>query len=150
VLTCGALAVLLGVQALLPTAQPLPDMSGRAQHRIRPIAAPAVPDYPAILQAPVFSPDRKPSNDEDAAPGAGPLGGFTALGVAMGHGFATAVMKGPDGVVSTLHVGDSVNGWRLVGVETTKLTFQRDTIRHELPVGSQNPTPATPQNGNDE
>ncbi len=120
-----------------------------APRRPRPIVAPPIPDYAAILQAPIFSPDRKPGEDEDSAPGAGALDGFTALGVATGRGFATALFKSSDGVVTTLHLGDSVKGWRLVGVESAKLTFQRDTARHVVPVGASAATPAA-QNGNDE
>ena len=143
------LVLALIVQLVLPSSHPLTEASPLAPRRPKPVVAPPVPDYAAILAAPIFSPDRKPGEDEDSAPGSGALDGFAALGVATGRGFATALLKGPDGVVSTLRVGDSVQGWRLVGVESAKLTFQRDTARHVVPVGAPTTTPAA-QNGNDE
>ena len=149
VLACGVLVLALIVQLVLPSSHPLTEASPLAPRRPKPVVAPPVPDYAAILAAPIFSPDRKPGEDEDSAPGSGALDGFAALGVATGRGFATALLKGPDGVVSTLRVGDSVQGWRLVGVESAKLTFQRDTARHVVPVGAPTTTPAA-QNGNDE
>ena len=104
--------------------------------RPRPVVAPVLPDYGAILQAPIFSPDRKPSEDDDAIAGSGPLNGFVAVGVAIGRNFATALVKGPDGSVRTLHRGDTIQDWRLMGIESSQLTFARDTARHVMPVGA--------------
>jgi hypothetical protein len=149
VLACGALVLALAAQLVMPSGQPLTEPSFLAPRRPRPVVAPPVPEFAAVLQAPIFSPDRKPGEDEDSAPGAGALDGYAALGVSTGRSFAMASLKGPDGVVSTLRLGDNIQGWRLVGVESAKLTFQRDTVRHVVPVGA--PTTSTAaQNGNDE
>jgi hypothetical protein len=147
VLAAGALALGLAAQLLLPAARPLTEASPLAPRRPRPIVAPTVGPYPVILQAPIFSPDRKPGEEEET-PGAGALGGFVAIAVALGHNFATALMKGPDGAIRTVHLGDSVLDWRLVGIESSKLTFERDTARHEVPIGA--PAAVTNQNGSDE
>jgi hypothetical protein len=150
VFACGALVVALVAQVAIPYGQSLTEASPVAPRRPRPVVAPVLPEYAAILQAPIFSPDRKPGEDEDATPGAGPLGGFAAIGVATGRNFATALLKGPDGSVRTLHPGDTVLDWRLVGIDGTKLTFARGGDRHVMPVGA--PVAAAPanDNGNDQ
>jgi hypothetical protein len=146
---CILLLLTLMVQVLLPHAQPLPEASALAPRRPRPVVPPAMPAYPAILAAPIFSPDRKPGEDEDATPGAGALDGYSALGVALGRGFATAVVKGPDGAAHNLHVGDSLQTWRLISIKSDQLTFQRETVRHVMPVGAAAAAPPV-QNGNDD
>src|ERR1700733_12128981 len=73
VFACGVLAVALVAQFMIPYGQPLTDASSVLPRRPRPIAAPVLPEYAAILQAPIFSPDRKPGEDQDEAPGSGPL-----------------------------------------------------------------------------
>lgn len=137
----------LVAQLLLPGGQLLSEGSALAPRRPRPITAPIMPAFQAVLQAPIFSPDRKPG-DEEQSPAAGALNGFVAIGVALGHNFATAVVKGPDGAIRTMRTGDSLQDWRLVGIDGSKLTFERDTARHELPVGA--PVAPASQNGNDE
>lgn len=144
---CGALLVALLVQFTLPFGQALTEASPVSPRRPRPVSAPVIPDYPAILQAPVFAPDRQPGSDQDAASAGGPLGGFVAIGVAIGPKFAAALLKGPDGFIRTLHRGDRVQDWRLVAIESSQITFARDTARHVIAVGapaaSAAPTTAT-------
>jgi hypothetical protein len=136
VFACAVLAVALVTQFVIPNGQPLTDASPVLARRPRPVVAPVIPDYPAILKAPIFSPDRKPGEDEDAVPGSGPLNGFAVVGVATGRNFATALVKGPDGSVRTLHRGDTIQDWRLVSIERAQLTFGRDTARHVMLVGA--------------
>jgi hypothetical protein len=142
------LVLALAAQLLIPETQRLTEASPLAQRRPRPIVAPAIAPYPDILQTPIFSPDRKPGEEEGAVPGAGALDGFVAVGVATGHNFAMALLKGPDGAIRTMHLGDSVQDWRLVGIESSKLTFERDTAHHVIPVRA--PAAAANQNGSDE
>jgi len=152
VFACGVLALALVAQVVLPHGQPLTDASPVLARRPRPVVAPVLPDYGAILQAPIFSPDRKPGEDEGAFAGAGPLNGFVAVGVATGRNFATALVKGPDGSVRTLHRGDTIQDWRLVGIESSQLTFTRGAARHVIPVGASNEAaaPAASDNKDDD
>ena len=106
-----------------------------------------VAEYPAILQAPIFSPDRKPGQDLGAAPGAGALDSYAALGVATGRTFASALVKGPGGPARTLRRGDTLEGWKLVAMNRDKLTFERGDARHILTVGAPS-VPAAGQSGN--
>jgi len=151
VFACGVLALALVAQLVIPYGQPLTDASSVLPRRPRPIVAPVIPEYAAILQAPIFSPDRKPGEDQDEAPGSGPLNGFIVVGVATGRNFAMALIKGPDGSVRTLHPGDTVQDWRLVSIESSQLTFARDTARHVIPVGAPTaPAASANDNGNDQ
>jgi hypothetical protein len=136
VFACGVLVIALVAQIIIPDSQPLTDASPVLARRPRPVVAPVLPDYAAILHAPIFSPDRKPGEDEDVVPGSGPLNGFVVVGVATGRNFATALVKGPDGTVRTLHRGDTIQDWRLVSIEGGQITFARDAARHVMPVGA--------------
>lgn len=150
VFVCAALAAGLAAQLVIPYGQPLADASPVAPSRPRPVVAPIVPEYAAILQAPIFSPDRKPGEDADAIPGVGPLSGLMVIGVATGRNFATALVKAPDGSLRTMHPGDTVQDWRLVSIEKTQLTFARDTARHSIPVGASAAPASANDNGNEE
>ena len=121
---------------IIPYGQPLPQPSPVAARRPRTFVVPPLPEYAAILQSPIFTPDRKPGEDAGAAPGASVLDSYTALGVATGRGFATAVIKGPGDAAKTVRRGDTVEGWTLVGLDSAKLTFERGGARRTLTIGA--------------
>jgi hypothetical protein len=151
VFACAVLLAALIAQVMIPYAQPLIDASPVLARRPRPVVAPVVPPYAAILQAPIFSPDRKPGEDDDAIAGAGPLNGFAVVGVATGRNFAMALVKGPEGSVRTLHLGDTIQDWRLVRIESSQLTFARASARHVISVGAgAAPAASANDNGNDQ
>ena len=135
-LACGALAMTLGLQFLPPLADSAPPPGGLAARRMRTVAIPPAPPYPAVLAAPIFAPDRKPGPGGSAMPGGGPLAGFAALGAAAGGAAASGIVAMPGGRVRTLHLGDDMAGWRLVGVDRARLTFERKDVRHALIVGA--------------
>ena len=124
------------LQFITPVSEAPPEAVVAAMRMPRLIEPPRPPEFRAILLAPIFSPDRKPGPDADAAPGASLLDGYSALGVAIGRGFATAVVKGPDGASRALRLGADLEGWRLVGLDRGKLTFQKNDARHVLMVGA--------------
>jgi hypothetical protein len=139
-----ALAMTLVLQVVLPYQDPASQASPVAVRRPKLIVVPTPPEYAAILQAPIFSPDRKPGEDADAAPGASALDAYAALGVAMGPGFATAVVKTPEGKIVSIKPGETLEGWRLAVMDRTKLGFQRGDARHVLTIGTA-PTPTPGQ-----
>jgi hypothetical protein len=135
----AAVAVLLAALALqfaLPGTGPGAWVSALAPRRPLAVVPPPVPEYAAILRAPIFAPDRKPGPSALAAPGGGPLSGYAALGVAIDRSGATAVISGPQNSTRTVRTGESVEGWRLVSIERTRVTFERDGARQSLVVGS--------------
>jgi general secretion pathway protein N len=134
---CACVLLLaLGLQFILPFSTVQPELSALAPRRVRPVAPPGPPQFAAVLAHPVFAPDRQPGAAELSAVGAGPLGGYAALGVAIGRGVATAVISGPGAAARTVRMGESVEGWRLVAVDRVRLTFERDGARQSLVVGA--------------
>ena len=131
---CGILAVMALVQLLIPSTRLEPDASGGlAARRTKPVSIPAVPDYAAILAAPIFAPDRRPDATPSAAADA--MQGYAALGAATGRA-AVAVISTPDGKTQTLTLGDDVGGWRLVGMTLQALTFEHNGTRTQLVIGA--------------
>jgi hypothetical protein len=128
-----ATAVLLTAavaQLVLPSSTVLPQPSELAPRHPREPVAPPTPNYPAILQTPIFAPDRKP--DASAVPVAGGMNGFDVLGIATAGDSATAVVKEPGGAIERLRPGEQVQGWTLVSVELHQLIFERDKERRVL------------------
>jgi len=144
---CGVLVLALALQVAIPYGQRLPEASALAPRRPQPVFVPPVAEYPAILQSPIFSPDRKPGEDLGAAPGSNVLDSYTALGVATANSFASALVKGPGAGAKTLKRGDTLEGWRLVGLDKEKLTFERGDARHVLIIGAQPAAAAGAQAG---
>jgi len=121
-----------GLQLALPSSTKLPDETELAPRRVHEPAALSTQEYPAMLANPIFAPDRKP--DATAVPVSGGMNGFTALGVATAGDTATALVRGPGGVVQRLKPGDLMLGWKLVDVTLNQLTFERDKERRVLTI----------------
>jgi general secretion pathway protein N len=132
----GGLILALGLQFFLPSAATPPEASSVAERKPRPLLIPPPAPYADVLAKPIFAPDRKPGPSDLSAIAGGELAGYSALGAAVGHGAATAVISGPSGSIRTVHVGDIVEGWRVVAVEAAKLTLERSGMRHTLVVGA--------------
>jgi hypothetical protein len=114
-------AVLIGGLALqvLAPARTLPPLDGglAPRHLRMPLAVPA-PEYPGILRAPIFAPDRRPG-----APAAVSQG-MHLIGVASnGRQAQAAIVRGLDGAPHLLRPGDSLQGWRLISVSGERATF---------------------------
>jgi hypothetical protein len=65
-----------------------------------------------------------------------PLAGFAALGTATGRGVAVAVISGPSGKTNELRLRDDLEGWRVVGIDRSRVTFERNGLRTSLVVGA--------------
>ncbi len=131
------LLVIMGVQWMLPSAGPTPDSAGLAARRPRATQIPPLPEYAAILRAPIFAPDRRPG--EAAASNAtvgGSLSGYAALGAVTGPSVAAVVISGPGTGPRTVRRGEVVEGWRLVAVDRAKAVFQRNGVNHALIIGA--------------
>ena len=156
-LLAGALALGLAIQLALPQASPLAEvapggsiraspMTGRGLpggEQVHPSSAPA---YPAILDRPLFSPGR--SETAAAAGDIAPLGALALLGVASDGGRASATLAVAGGPPGSLRLGETIQGWRLSGVERDHAILSRGGVVQVLKVGApaQAPVsaPATP------
>ncbi len=130
--------LILGLQIVLPAGSPPQDAAlGLAARRTRPVTIAPVPEYAAILTSPLFAPDRHPGAADGAKDtGGGTLAGYAALGAVTGRRVATAVVSAPGGTVKSLKPGDDLEGWRLVGIDRLKLTFERNGMRRALVIGA--------------
>lgn len=134
-LACICLIGLLGLQWFLPYGDPQIPVAGLATRHPRLVSAPSMTEYPDILRAPIFAPDRRPGETE--GPGAaslGVLGAYAVLGAASGPGFVNAVINGPAGA-KVVRKGETVEGWTVVAVDKDKVTFERKGVRHSLAIG---------------
>jgi len=137
VLGCGVLGLALCVQMILPYTDAQVDVGGLAPRRPRLVTVPLLAEYPAILRVPLFTPDRHPGEI-----GAGPasasdaLAGYAVLGAAVSRSAATAVVSAPGVPPRTVKPGDLLEGWRVVSVGRSRVTFERKGERRDLAVGT--------------
>lgn len=137
--SCAVLVLIAAAQLVLPGAGALQDLGGLAPRRTKAVVVPPLPEYAAILNAPIFAPDRRPSDTAGAgaaSAGATSLAGYAALGVAAGSSVSSAVIMVPNEGPKTLRRGDTVNGWRLVGVSRDRAVLERNGARQALIVGA--------------
>lgn len=129
------LALLLAFQLSLPLEVTLPDSIGRtvappvAEH----VARRAVPD-PVLAASPLFTPARAGTAQDVAANG--PLAGAILVGIARGRGFARAVLQPPEGRAISLAIGQSFNGWRLIGLSSDAAQLARAGKSIAVTIGS--------------
>jgi hypothetical protein len=134
------LLVAAGLQVALPSVSSLPEQTELAPRRAREPLRPAVPLYPEVLSNPMFAPDRKA--DASIEPPAGGMGDYAVLGIATaGTGMATALVRSPDGSILRLQPGGDLDGWTLIQVQLSSLTFQKNGERHTLTIEKKPPPP---------
>jgi hypothetical protein len=124
--------LILALQLALPYRTALPVDSALAPRRARPAPETPLPTYSALLQSPIFAPDRSPGGATGDKAGPGSLDQLVVVGIAVGHGAAAAVVKAGEGKSQTLRPGQEIAGWRLVGVDASHLTFIRGGERRIL------------------
>ncbi|MDB5481951.1 MAG: hypothetical protein JWO83_3004 [Caulobacteraceae bacterium] len=129
--------MILGVQLMLPPAAPPAEPPGLAPRRQRPVMVPPVAEYAAMLATPIFAPDRRPGAAGGVSEsGGGSLAGYAAIGGVSGHAVSSAVVTIPGGGIKSMRLGDEVDGWRLAGVDRTRVYFERNGVRHALVIGA--------------
>ncbi len=141
-LLCVALLGGLAVQVALPATTEFPAGASPMTRPPRSPAAVAVPDYPAVLGAPLFSPDRRSlaatvEGGETAPDGQRP----ELIGVASDRRTGSAVVKGADGAAHVVRLGETWRGWRLVGVGARSAAFDGPGGRFTALIGAPSATP---------
>jgi hypothetical protein len=128
--------LILALQLALPYRTPLPADQSLAPRRPRPIAVAQLPTYSTLLQQPIFAPDRTPGGTgvKGGDNANGSLDDVTVAGIAIARGSATAVVRTSAGS-QTLKPGQTLEGWRLVGMDAKHLSFARGDERRILALG---------------
>jgi hypothetical protein len=134
----------LATQLAWPNATDLPSITPPPVQQWRSPAAVPAPDYPALLRAPLFSPDRR-------SLGADPHGGATTdsqrpvlIGVAADRRAGSAVVKGSDGALHVVRLGETWRGWRLVAVGAKGAAFDGPGGRFTALIADTPPSASAP------
>lgn len=129
--------VSLVVQLARPTPAPvLGDVAAQPSQGAASKAAPT-PDYPRILERPLFNPSR----GAEGAAGAGQaastaLGDYTLVGVSSVGGRSEAIWRGAGGEVTTLRPGDALMGWRIAEIGHGGVVLEQAGVRRLVPAGA--------------
>ncbi len=119
-----ALFALAAVQLGFPDSPQTLPAAGGGRAKAAEDRATAVTEWPAILERPLFAPNRRPVKADEAAPSV--LDGYLVLGIGLMRPAATAVVKTPGGKPTRLVPGQRLDGWTLTMIEPKRLIFQRD------------------------
>jgi hypothetical protein len=139
-------ALLMGMLALqfalVRSDAPVDESVGaavRVQSRPLPPMA-LVAAEPVIRERPIFAPGR---SSDGGGSGADPLAGAQVSGAwAVGRN-VNLVLRGTDGAVRTLRVGQSVNQWVLASITPSGARFWREGKSITVPFGSSAPPSAS-------
>jgi hypothetical protein len=116
----------------MPSSTSLPETTRSAP---KPAAEPPEPvsqNYAAVLQRPIFAPDRAPVLLQAAA--TGNLSGFEVLGTAIAGTVSAALVRDNTGRIMRVKPDAVLQGWRLVSIDRTQLLFDRDGERRTIAV----------------
>lgn len=140
-LLCLALLGGLAAQLAWPTNTEIPPVTRPMAQRPRSPAATPVPDYQALMAAPLFSPDRR-----SLAGGGGDAASAVddqrpvLLGVASDRRAGSAVVRGADGGGHVVRLGETWRGWRLAAIGPASAAFDGPGGRVVARIG-QTPSP---------
>ena len=129
------LALAAVLQIVVPSGTTLPPDRPKVAPReaVEADSTPAMRAYPAVMAHPIFAPDRAPPPAE--AETAGNLSGVEVLGTAIeGKAAAAALVRDSDGTISRVKIGEDIDGWKLVSIAPSELTFDRNGERRSLTV----------------
>jgi len=133
------LLVAAGLQMTMPSTVDLPEDTVLAPRHPMPLAEPEARSFPSILARPIFAPDRAPVILQ--AQTAGNLAGFEVLGTAIAGSVSAALVRDAMGRILRVKPDAVLQGWRLVSIDRTQLTFDRDGEKRSLPVTAAAPRP---------
>lgn len=111
--------------------------------------------YAAVVERPLFRPQRKPPDPEDTEPDqpetesevATTLDGMDLSAVVITGGVTSAWVKPPgSGELIRLRLGDELEGWAVTDIQPDRLVLERQGERDELPLRdfTAAPPPAPP------
>jgi hypothetical protein len=133
-----------GLQVTIPSSAELPQNTAPAPRPALEPVGPAEREYPAILQRPIFAPDRAPVLLQAQA--SGNLSGYEVVGTAIAGPVSAALIRDTTGRIIRVKPDAILQGWRLVSIDRAQLLFDRDGERRALAVTATAPAregPAT-------
>jgi hypothetical protein len=95
------------------------------------IALPSVQaDYPALMAAPIFAPDRKPDKSDSAT--ADQSRELVLVGVGSAGNKSVASIRDAEGVTQRVITGGTIQGWRLVSTEKDQVTVEKNGLQRTI------------------
>lgn len=149
-LLAGLFVLLLVVQLAWPTSVALPDAEVIRPLRLKPLVVDPVAANPVITQRPLFAPGRRETTVPGVADKAAPLEGARAIGIIKVRGAPRAFLQAPEGPVTSVGLGGSYKGWRIVQIDRGQIVAIKGAETATLAVtSSAPPPPAAPEDGED-
>jgi hypothetical protein len=139
------LVVTAGLQIAMPSTVDLPEDSPLAARRAPEPGEPVAANYAAVLARPIFAPDRAPVILQ--AQTAGSLSGYDVVGTAVAGNIAAALVRDATGRIIRIKPDAILQGWRVVSIDRTQLTLDRDGERRVLAVTTAPARGVNPQLG---
>ena len=134
----AAIAAILALPLLVSGAAVAQDPAGDPARPV--FALPPVTTFQALVDRPLFNPARKggaePAGQQPANISVGPTGSFRLIGIAGDGGRAVALLRDESsGEQFRLLAGDSVAGWRIVGIVDGSLELAAGGQTRRVPPG---------------
>jgi hypothetical protein len=136
--------------SILLTSDGLESDDAAPRNLSAPISSPplfAMPDRASlavILERPVFSETRRPS--EDPAGAQATATDFTLAGVVISPSERSALVKpGNSGMIQRVREGDDIGGWMLVEIALDRIKVRRGAIETEMLIDYAAPAPPGPR-----
>jgi len=125
------LLIALGAQFATSSGIELPKRAKAAAAQTGLPEQPVAQTFVAIMEHPIFAPDRAPPPLENEE--AGNLSGVEVLGTAIaGKDRAAALLRDSEGTFQRVKVGGAIEGWTLVSIDRDQLVFDRNGERRSL------------------
>jgi hypothetical protein len=140
----GLLVITFGFQLVLAGADPeLPPVLavGSSRGNVTVPSAAPVRAAQGIFKKPLFAP-RQSMTAGQTADAVAPMGGASVAGTVTIRGRAVAVIRRPNGTVTNLSVGGTIDGWRLVSLQTDRAVFTKKGMKRDIAYGT-SPAPVT-------
>ncbi|HEY1709343.1 MAG TPA: hypothetical protein VGG10_13835 [Rhizomicrobium sp.] len=101
--------------------------------KVAPVELPAGQvDYPALMAAPIFAPDRKP--DKTEATNANAARELVLVGVGSAGNKSVASIRDADDVTQRVITGGTIQGWRLISTEKDQVTLEKNGLQKTIPL----------------
>jgi hypothetical protein len=126
-----ALIAMAALQFALPDS-PLDTVAARPPGAVASLPAELPADYEAVMQAPIFAPDRR--RDPNDAPTTHATQDISLIAVAMTGGRGVALFKKSDGETRRVLTGGSIDGWQLIAADPQKAVLERNGQRRIVPL----------------
>lgn len=133
----GFLLVVFALQMSLPASTKLPALSSLAPKRFTSAPLPEIPARSAITKKPFFAGINKGANETGTAAAlGGTLDATSLVGIAGTGTMRFGIVKTASLPARSVYRGDTVEDWRVAGIQSDRMILLRGREVRELKVGA--------------